>query len=174
MTERSVLAITALLAVGCSTTVVTPFQIASRREFPPEQRPTVWGRAVTAFQMTGRIIHMSDAAGGVLQSAPQGSVVQCTEYRSVANKAQTSGCYAEEFSQFTVSNDGVAFLRLDKKVRGEVYQEGLQARELMTAKDMERQQLEADQLLDFIVGKTKDAPKPPDPPLSPVRVPMNI
>lgn len=166
MTRRCAIGITVLFAVGCAgmPPVETSLQLASRRDFPPSERALVWGRAVTAFQMTGRIVQLSDALGGVLQSARQGSKVPCVVHPSVA-----SWCPAVEFSQFTVSNDGVAFLRITRSVRG-VPAQGTES--LVTAADRALQQAQVEDLLDFIVGKTRKRPEPPNPPLSaePLRI----
>ncbi len=163
---RSVLAAVLVSSlVGCQAHLaVVPVQITSERKFDPSDRALVWGRAVTAFQMTGRIVALTDSLGGVLQSAPQRSMVHCTLRASYFAEPEVAWCPAVEFTQFTVSNDGIAFLRITRRVSGEQFRPD----DAVVTPDNFRygHQPDAEKLLDYIVGSSKTPPPPPVPPLS--------
>jgi hypothetical protein len=160
-----------LLGACTGVAVNVPIQLSSSREFPPSERTRVWGRAVTAFQMTGRIVALTDSVGGVLQSAPQRSTVRCTIRNDYFADPQTEFCDSVEFTQFTVSDEGVAFLSVTRNVAGVVYRDGDRAG-VVTEKTEKSLQRELDGLLDYIVGVSKKPPEPRNPPLSaePVKI----
>ena len=166
MTGRSLVVVAAFLLVGCAgaQTVVLPFEVTARREFPPDQRSKVWRRAVGAFDWTGRTAAVSDESGGLLVSVEQGSVIQCTEYRG--RKGEPSLCRANESTRVTIGDDGVVSVRIGGKIRGAVPPGTIP---VLPLTDLDRKQLQAraDRWLDYVVGTNDYKPDPPNPPLGP-------
>jgi hypothetical protein len=121
------------------------------RPFDSNDRATVWGRAVTGFQYKGFLIGISDPIGGVLRSEYQPTSVNCGNYAS-----EPKVCDATIHAQFTMANDGTAFLRINRRMIGETYW----GKSPLTPADDKALQDECDDLLDFIVGRSPKKPEP--------------
>jgi hypothetical protein len=159
------LVVCALPLLGACTSIVTvPLHMTSRASFEPGERRAVWGRAVTSFQIAGALVDLSDSVGGVLQSKPQPAWTQCSNGVQLASgpvrrptaKNTPAMCQSTIAVQFTFTDDGLAFLRLNRGVIGSVYFN----RPLFTDEDLKALQAECDEWLQYIIGKS---PTPPEP-----------
>jgi hypothetical protein len=161
---RRILAIpTLLLLAACASVVSVPLHMTSQADFQPSERRAVWGRAVTSFQIAGALVDLSDSLGGVLQSKPQPTWTQCSNAAQVpgptVRRPEKKGapmCPSTIALQFTFTDDGMAFLRINRGVIGHVYFN----ESLFKDEDLKALQRECDEWLQYIVGKS---PKPPEP-----------
>jgi hypothetical protein len=150
----------ASLITGCAITpaytrVSTPLHTTSRAKFEPAQRRAVWGRAVDSFQITGSIVKISDPLGGVLLSEAQPSSQPCTF--GIGQE-----CRSEIIVQFTMTDDGMATLRINRGVTGRVWQRGLEV--LVSPDEISELQSQCDAWLQYIIGASSKPPTAPPPP----------
>lgn len=150
-------------AIACSGPAVELVRTTSMRNFHPSERRAVWGRAITSFQMVGGVISLSDPIGGVLRTEVQPSSTVCSTSVQLVDASETKMCRETRFSQFTMTDDGVAFLRTNRRVVGETHY----GRRLLTDEERSALQNECDETLSFVVGESNKeptpAPAPPDP-----------
>lgn len=151
---RLVLLTVLLIGSGCHRTVTLSYQVSASARFDPAERPTVWSRALSAFQMRGQLIAMSDPLGGVIRTEKQMGWLPCGN-----SGTRSKLCSTMEHSQLTIGNDGSAFLR-----RYMITTAWLPNDVDSPFTDDEWSQVKkgTDDFLSFIVGTTKTAPAPAD------------
>ncbi len=159
------------LLVGCVSTVSEPLHLTARANFEPGKRRVVWGRALTSFQIADVFVVMSDSVGGVLQSGPQPTWTRCNNTSASStssgpgamfpardeNRHKTEGamCRSTINVQFTITDDGLAFLRVNRGVTGEV----ATGKSLFTEGDLKALQSDCDEWLHFITGEASSPPE---------------
>jgi hypothetical protein len=174
MNRIFVLAFVVPLAVGCASTRTVPLHLTSQSRFEPAQRREVWGRAVTSLQIAGSIVKLTDPVGGVLLTEAQPTSTPCNNSVEAERPAHTGGamgaardeprgptmCPSTIIVQFTMTDEGLAVLRLNRGVYGTAYS----GKALFTDGDLAALQNECESWLHYIVGKSSKPPNPPPPP----------
>jgi hypothetical protein len=146
------------MATGCAAPMVQRIHVTSTQHFDPAQRRAVWGRAVMSFQIRGSFVDLSDPAGGVLKSETQPTSARCSNGASYRYDGKE--CSAYEITQFSLTDDGTAFLRIGRAIWGDARP----GETLLSEHDGEALQAKCDQMLQYIVGKSSTPPEAPPPP----------
>jgi hypothetical protein len=143
-----IVAVASLLCASCVTQQAAMAHTTSQGKFSPQERDRVWNRALDAYQTRGILIAASDRAGGVLRSDSMSAQIPCS----------TGQCAATSVYQLTLSDDGSAFLRVNRGAA--VF--STPATGGATSYDRAKLQWDADDLLAAILG-TAPPPAPSQP-----------
>jgi hypothetical protein len=150
---RTMLGVMLALCSGCAQTVSVSFQVSSSQQYKVPERPAVWNRAVSAFQLRSNLIGISDPVSGLLRTESQPGWLPC-------GNTPDKACTTTEQVQLTIGSDGTALLRRYITATGKVSD----ARESpFLPNDMSVMQQRTDALLAYIVGTSPVAPEPPPP-----------
>jgi hypothetical protein len=155
MTRRLVVALVVSMLAGCIHATVQSEHVTSQMNFDPAGRHAAWGRALTSFQAVGAFVQIIDPGSRLLRSDTQSSWVKCSDAYQRSNSPSGTVCPARQVIQLTLTDEGGAFLRINRGVSGTVRGDD----SLLTPADKQALQSECDTMLEFIVGKSKTQPK---------------
>jgi hypothetical protein len=152
--------IIALSLAACTGPTQQVVRATSMKRFNASDRRAVWGRAVVSFNAGGMLITSSDSAGGVLRTAMQPGWSKCRPEAvpyvpGESRESAADFCRDERFSQFTISDDGVAFLRSHRLV----YCQTAFREPCLSDDNVSAVQKETDDLLRYIVGDIATSPE---------------
>lgn len=151
--SRAGLLLVALIASGCVSMETRAINLKSVRTFDVSERPQVWGRALTAMQMKGFLVSATDPVGGFLRTEIQSTSASCSN-ADVRSPHHRPACSVWVAAQLTVTPDGTAFLSSRYVFSAMTVNE----KSPVTDQDIAPLQRAGDDMVDFIVGKSKTPP----------------